>query len=621
MSENLNKNTEYSAGNIQVLEGLEAVRKRPAMYIGDVGQRGLHHLVYEVVDNSIDEALAGHCKNIDVFINENNSITVKDDGRGIPIDIHPKEKKSALEVVMTVLHAGGKFDKDSYKVSGGLHGVGVSCVNALSAHLQATVYRDGKVYTQEYEKGIPKTEVKEIGQTDKNGTEVTFKPDSSIFQETIYHYDILAARMRELSFLNKGIHLNITDKRRKNEEDEEYISDSFYSEGGLKEFVDLIDETREKLIENVIYIEGEHDGIPIEVAMQYNTSFSENVHSYVNNINTHEGGTHLSGFRRGLTRTLKNYAEKSKILEKEKVSISGDDFREGLTAVISVKVMEPQFEGQTKTKLGNKEVNSAVSNLVGKMLNYYLEENPNAAQTIVQKVVLAAKARQAATKAREMVQRKNILSGSGLPGRLSDCSEKDATQCEIFLVEGDSAGGTAKQGRDRRFQAILPLKGKILNVEKSISYKVYENEEIKTIYKALGVSVGTEEDNMALNLEKLRYHKVIIMCDADVDGSHISTLIMTFFFRYMKELVERGYLYIATPPLYLVKKGATQRYAWNDQERDEIAIEVGGPDAKVNIQRYKGLGEMNAEQLWDTTMNPDGRTLKQVSIDSAARFT
>ena len=618
MSENLNKNTEYSAGNIQVLEGLEAVRKRPAMYIGDVGQRGLHHLVYEVVDNSIDEALAGHCKNIDVFINENNSITVKDDGRGIPIDIHPKEKKSALEVVMTVLHAGGKFDKDSYKVSGGLHGVGVSCVNALSAHLQATVYRDGKVYTQEYEKGIPKTDVKEIGQTDKNGTEVTFKPDSSIFQETIYHYDILAARMRELSFLNKGIHLNITDKRRKNEEDDEYISDSFYSEGGLKEFVDLIDETREKLIENVIYIEGEHDGIPIEVAMQYNTSFSENVHSYVNNINTHEGGTHLSGFRRGLTRTLKNYAEKSKILEKEKVSISGDDFREGLTAVISVKVMEPQFEGQTKTKLGNKEVNGAVSNLVGKMLNYYLEENPNAAQTIVQKVVLAAKARQAATKAREMVQRKNVLSGSGLPGRLSDCSEKDATQCEIFLVEGDSAGGTAKQGRDRRFQAILPLKGKILNVEKSISYKVYENEEIKTIYKALGVSVGTEEDSMALNLEKLRYHKVIIMCDADVDGSHISTLIMTFFFRYMKELVERGYLYIATPPLYLVKKGTTQRYAWNDQERDEIAIEVGGPDAKVNIQRYKGLGEMNAEQLWDTTMNPDGRTLKQVSIDSAA---
>ena len=618
MSENLNKNTEYSAGNIQVLEGLEAVRKRPAMYIGDVGQRGLHHLVYEVIDNSIDEALAGHCKNIDVFINENNSITVIDDGRGIPIDIHPKEKKSALEVVMTVLHAGGKFDKDSYKVSGGLHGVGVSCVNALSDHLQATVYRDGKIHTQEYEKGIPITEVKEIGKTDKTGTEVTFKPDTTIFQETIYHYDILSARIRELSFLNKGIHLNITDKRRKNEEDDEYISDSFYSEGGLKEFVDLIDKTREKLIENVIYIEGEHDGIPIEVAMQYNTSFSENVHSYVNNINTHEGGTHLSGFRRGLTRTLKNYAEKSKILEKEKVSISGDDFREGLTAVISVKVMEPQFEGQTKTKLGNKEVNSAVSNLVGKMLNYYLEENPNAAQTIVQKVVLAAKARQAATKAREMVQRKNVLSGSGLPGRLSDCSEKDASKCEIFLVEGDSAGGTAKQGRDRRFQAILPLKGKILNVEKSISYKVYENEEIKTIYKALGVSVGTEEDSMALNLEKLRYHKVIIMCDADVDGSHISTLIMTFFFRYMKELVERGYLYIATPPLYLVKKGATQRYAWNDQQRDEIAIEIGGSDSKVGIQRYKGLGEMNAEQLWDTTMNPEGRTLKRVSIDSAA---
>ena len=614
MSENVENTTEYGAGNIQVLEGLEAVRKRPAMYIGDVGQKGLHHLVYEVVDNSIDEALAGHCSHIDVIINEDNSITVKDNGRGIPTDIHPKEKKSALEVVMTVLHAGGKFDKDSYKVSGGLHGVGVSCVNALSTHLKATIHRNGKVHEQEYSRGIPKYDVREVGTTDKTGTEVTFKPDDDIFLEIIYHFDILQARLRELSFLNKGIHLSLTDRRRK-DDDGEFVKDEFFSEGGLREFVDLIDENREKLLDGVIYMETEKNGVPVEVAMHYNTSFSENIHSYVNNINTHEGGTHLSGFRRALTRTLKKYADESGMLDKVKYEIAGDDFREGLTAVISVKVMEPQFEGQTKTKLGNKEVTGAVDQAVGEMLNNYLEENPSMAKQIVQKVLLAAQARNAARKAREMVQRKNVLSGSGLPGKLADCSDKDPKKCEIFLVEGDSAGGTAKQGRDRFFQAILPLRGKILNVEKAMQHRVFENEEIKNMFTALGVTIGTEEDSKALNLEKLRYHKIVIMTDADVDGSHIATLILTFFFRYMKPLVENGYLYIATPPLYLIKKGKEQHYCWSDDERDLLAEKLGG---SVNIQRYKGLGEMNAEQLWDTTMNPEARTLRQVSIDSAA---
>ena len=614
MSENVENNPEYGAGNIQVLEGLEAVRKRPAMYIGDVGQKGLHHLVYEVVDNSIDEALAGHCTHIDVLINEDNSITVQDNGRGIPTDMHPKEKKSALEVVMTVLHAGGKFDKDSYKVSGGLHGVGVSCVNALSSHLKATVHRNGKVHEQEYSRGIPQYDVREVGTTNKTGTEVTFKPDNEIFLDTIYHYDILQARLRELSFLNKGIHLSLTDKRRKDEEGN-FIKDEFFSEGGLREFVDLIDENREKLLDSVIYMETEKNGVPVEVAMHYNTSYSENIHSYVNNINTHEGGTHLSGFRRALTRTLKKYADESGMLEKVKYEIAGDDFREGLTAVISVKVMEPQFEGQTKTKLGNKEVTGAVDQAVGEMLNNYLEENPAMAKQIVQKVLLAAQARNAARKAREMVQRKNVLSGSGLPGKLADCSDKDPEKCEIFLVEGDSAGGTAKQGRDRFFQAILPLRGKILNVEKAMQHRVFENEEIKNMFTALGVTIGTEEDSKALNLEKLRYHKIVIMTDADVDGSHIATLILTFFFRYMKPLVENGYLYIATPPLYLIKKGKDQHYCWSDDERDLLAEKMGG---SVNIQRYKGLGEMNAEQLWDTTMNPEARTLRQVSIDSAA---
>ena len=614
MSENVENTTEYGAGNIQVLEGLEAVRKRPAMYIGDVGQKGLHHLVYEVVDNSIDEALAGHCSHIDVFINEDNSITVQDNGRGIPTDIHPKEKKSALEVVMTVLHAGGKFDKDSYKVSGGLHGVGVSCVNALSKHLKATVHRNGKVHEQEYSRGIPKYDVREVGTTDKTGTEVTFKPDDDIFLEIIYHFDILQARLRELSFLNKGIHLSLTDRRRK-DDDDNFVKDEFFSEGGLREFVDLIDENREKLLDSVIYMETEKNGVPVEVAMHYNTSFSENIHSYVNNINTHEGGTHLSGFRRALTRTLKKYADESGMLDKVKYEIAGDDFREGLTAVISVKVMEPQFEGQTKTKLGNKEVTGAVDQAVGEMLNNYLEENPAMAKQIVQKVLLAAQARNAARKAREMVQRKNVLSGSGLPGKLADCSDKDPEKCEIFLVEGDSAGGTAKQGRDRFFQAILPLRGKILNVEKAMQHRVFENEEIKNMFTALGVTIGTEEDSKALNLEKLRYHKIVIMTDADVDGSHIATLILTFFFRYMKPLVENGYLYIATPPLYLIKKGKEQHYCWSDDERDLLAEKMGG---SVNIQRYKGLGEMNAEQLWDTTMNPEARTLRQVSIDSAA---
>ncbi|MGB2363762.1 MAG: DNA topoisomerase (ATP-hydrolyzing) subunit B [Flavobacteriales bacterium] len=613
MSENLENKADYGAGNIQVLEGLEAVRKRPAMYIGDIGQKGLHHLVYEVVDNSIDEALAGHCTDIDVVINENNSITVIDNGRGIPTDLHPKEKKSALEVVMTVLHAGGKFDKDSYKVSGGLHGVGVSCVNALSIHLKVEVHRNGKIYHQEYERGVPMYDVKEVGTTDKTGTIVTFLPDNEIFHETVYHFDILQSRLRELSFLNKGIKLSLTDRRREDEEGN-FVKDNFVSENGLIDFVELIDENREKLLDSVIHMDTEKNGVPVEIAMHYNTSYSENIHSYVNNINTHEGGTHLSGFRRALTRTLKRYADESGMLDKVKFEIAGDDFREGLTAVISVKVMEPQFEGQTKTKLGNKEVTGAVDQAVGEMLTNYLEENPNMAKQIVQKVLLAAQARNAARKAREMVQRKNVLSGSGLPGKLADCSDKDPEKCEIFLVEGDSAGGTAKQGRDRFFQAILPLRGKILNVEKAMQHKVFENEEIKNMYTALGVTIGTEDDSKALNLEKLRYHKIVIMTDADVDGSHIATLILTFYFRYMKELIENGYLYIATPPLYLVKKGKEQHYCWSDEERDLMVEKMNG----ANIQRYKGLGEMNAEQLWDTTMNPETRTLRQVTIDSAA---
>ena len=618
MSEENKNQQNYGADNIQVLEGLEAVRKRPAMYIGDVGQKGLHHLVYEVVDNSIDEALVGHCSHIDVYINEDNSITVKDNGRGIPTDTHEKEKRSALEVVMTVLHAGGKFDKDSYKVSGGLHGVGVSCVNALSSDLKVEVHREGKVYEQEYKIGKPQYDVREIGTTDKTGTFVTFMPDKTIFIDTIYHFDILSARLRELSFLNRGIHLAITDKRRTTEEGD-FVKEEFYSEGGLKEFVTYLDGTRESILNDVIYIDGEKDGVPVEVAMVYNNSYTENVHSYVNNINTHEGGTHLSGFRRGLTRTLKKYADESGLLKKVKFEISGDDFREGLTAVISVKVMEPQFEGQTKTKLGNKEVTSAVSRSVSDMLSFYLEENPKQAHTIVQKVILAATARNAARKAREMVQRKSIMTGSGLPGKLSDCSERDPEKCEIFLVEGDSAGGTAKQGRNRHFQAILPLRGKILNVEKAMQHKVFENEEIKNMYTALGVSVGTEEDERALNTEKLRYHKVVIMTDADIDGSHIATLILTFFFRYMYELIEKGYIYIATPPLYLLKKGKNHRYCWSDEERDTLMEEMkAGKEVSIGIQRYKGLGEMNAEQLWDTTLNPEKRTLKLVTIDSAA---
>ena len=609
---------QYSADSIQVLEGLEAVRKRPAMYIGDVGQKGLHHLVYEVVDNSIDEALAGHATSVEVTINEGNSITVKDDGRGIPVAMHTKENRSALEVVMTVLHAGGKFDKDSYKVSGGLHGVGVSCVNALSTHLEVHVHRDGKEYQQEYSIGKPLYPVKEIGNSDYRGTIVTFQPDTSIFYESVYQYDILAARLRELSYLNRGIRIQLTDSR---DLDENGVArtEIFHSEGGLREFVAYVDQNREALIPEPMYMEGEIDAIPVEVAMVYNTSYSENIHSYVNNINTHEGGTHLAGFRRALTRTLKKYADESGILTKEKVEVAGDDFREGLSAVISVKVMEPQFEGQTKTKLGNSEVSGAVDRLVGEMLTNYLEEHPAEARTIVQKVVLAAKARIAARKAREMVQRKTVLGGNSLPGKLADCSETDPAQCEIFLVEGDSAGGTAKQGRDRKFQAIMPLRGKILNVEKAMQHKAFENEEIRNIFTALGVSLGTEEDSKALNTAKLRYHKIVIMCDADVDGSHIATLIMTFFFRYMKELVENGYVYIASPPLYLVKKGSKSAYAWNEGQRDQIARELGGEEQSgVTIQRYKGLGEMNAEQLWETTMNPEGRTLKQVTIDNAS---
>ena len=614
-----NKKPEYAADNIQVLEGLEAVRKRPAMYIGDVGVKGLHHLVYEVVDNSIDEALAGHCDTIDVFIHEGNSITVKDNGRGIPTAMHSKEKRSALEVVMTVLHAGGKFDKDSYKVSGGLHGVGVSCVNALSKDLKAVVHRDGILFQQEYKMGKPQYDVKEVGKTDHRGTDVTFMPDDSIFEVTEYNYDTLAARLRELAFLNKGIHISLTDEREA-DDDGKFLHEKFHSEGGLKEFAAYLDRNRESLISEVVYFEGEKDGIPVEVALTYNTSYTENIQAYVNNINTHEGGTHLSGFRRGLTNTLKKYANDSGMLAKEKVEIEGDDFREGLTAVVSVKVAEPQFEGQTKTKLGNREVTAPVSQGVSEMLANYLEEHPNEAKTIVQKVILAAKARQAARKAREMVQRKSVLTGSGLPGKLADCSSKDPAESEIYLVEGDSAGGTAKQGRDRFFQAIMPLRGKILNVEKAMQHKIFENEEIKNIYTALGVRVGTEEDSRALNIEKLRYHKIIIMCDADVDGSHIETLILTFFFRYMKELIELGYIYIATPPLYQVKKGAKSGYAWDDDQRDVMIQQMkgSGTESSVNVQRYKGLGEMNAEQLWDTTMNPEFRTLRQVQIESPA---
>lgn len=610
-------NNQYTASSIQSLEGMEHVRLRPSMYIGDVGTRGLHHLVYEVVDNSIDEALAGYCDTISVTIHEGNSITVRDNGRGIPVDMHEKEKKSALEVVMTKIGAGGKFDKDSYKVSGGLHGVGVSCVNALSNDLIATVYRDGKVYRQEYSKGKPLYDVKEVDTTKERGTEVFFQPDDTIFQELVYNYDTLAARLRELAFLNKGITITLTDEREK-DENGNFRTESFHSEGGLKEFVEYIDGNRESIMQNVIFMEGERDDIPVEVAMRYNTSFNENLHSYVNNINTHEGGTHLAGFRRALTRTLKKYADEKGIPQKEKVEITGDDFREGLTAVISVKVMEPQFEGQTKTKLGNSEVSGAVDKIVGEMLTNFLEENPGEASMIVQKVVLAAKARQAAKKAREMVQRKSPMGGSGLPGKLSDCSSKDPEISEIFLVEGDSAGGTAKQGRDRHFQAILPLRGKILNVEKSMLHKVYENEEIKNIYTALGVSVGTEEDAKALNLSKLRYHKIVIMTDADIDGSHISTLILTFFFRYMKELIEQGYIYIASPPLYLLKKGNKKVYAWNEKEREEKTLEMSADGKGVEVQRYKGLGEMNPEQLWETTLNPDNRILKQVTIESLA---
>ncbi|MEG0931595.1 DNA topoisomerase (ATP-hydrolyzing) subunit B [Algoriella sp.] len=611
-------NNTYTADNIQALEGMEHVRLRPSMYIGDVGVRGLHHLVYEVVDNSIDEALAGYCDTISVSILEGNSVRVIDNGRGIPVDLHKKEGKSALEVVMTKIGAGGKFDKDTYKVSGGLHGVGVSCVNALSNHLSAEINKNGKSYIQEYSKGKALYDVKEVGVSDHNGTTVTFTPDDTIFQETVYNFSTLASRLRELSYLNKGITITLTDEREK-DADGNYVTETFHSEGGLKEFVEFIDGSREAIMDKVIFMEGERDGIPVEVAMRYNTSYTENLHSYVNNINTHEGGTHLTGFRRALTRTLKKYAEENFNLAKEKVEIVGDDFREGLTAVISVKVMEPQFEGQTKTKLGNSEVSPAVDKIVAEMLTNFLEENPTEAKQIVDKVVLAAKARQAAKKAREMVQRKNPMGGSGLPGKLADCSSRNPEESELFLVEGDSAGGTAKQGRDRHFQAILPLRGKILNVEKAMAHKVLDNEEIKNIYTALGVTIGTEEDSKALNISKLRYHKVVIMTDADVDGSHISTLILTFFFRYMKELVEQGHIYIATPPLYLIKKGAKGEYAWNEKDRERLTAEFSsdGSGKGVTIQRYKGLGEMNAEQLWDTTLNPEFRTLRQVTIDSA----
>lgn len=611
-------NNGYSASNIQVLEGLEAVRKRPAMYIGDTGEKGLHHLVYEVIDNSIDEALAGYCSEIDLFINEDNSISVRDDGRGIPVDYHEKEKKSALEVVMTVLHAGGKFDKGTYKVSGGLHGVGVSCVNALSIYLKAEVHREGKVYVQEYSKGKPASSVQEVGVTDVSGTIITFKPDDSIFTTFEYRYDILATRLRELAFLNAGICLNITDKRVVNE-DGDYKSESFYSESGLEEFVKYIDRSKEALIEDAIHIVTEKNGIPVEIALTYNTSYNENVFTYVNNINTIEGGTHLTGFRRGLSRTLKKYAEDSRMLERLKIDVSGDDFREGLTAVLSVKVAEPQFEGQTKTKLGNSEVMGAVDQAAGEALGHYLEENPREAKTIVEKVILAATARHAARKAREMIQRKSPLAGGGLPGKLADCSDKDPKNCEVFIVEGDSAGGTAKQGRDRFFQAILPLRGKILNVEKAMSHKILENEEIRNIYTALGVTIGTEDDTKELNMDKLRYHKVIIMTDADVDGSHIATLILTFFFRHMRPLIDKGYVYVATPPLYLCKKGKVEEYCWSDAQRQAfIAKYADGNEDAIRTQRYKGLGEMNAEQLWSTTMNPEHRALRQVTVENGA---
>lgn len=608
----------YSADKIQVLEGLEAVRKRPAMYIGDLSTRGLHHLVYEVIDNSIDEALAGWCDKIDVIIHTDNSITVTDNGRGIPTDLHEKENRSALEVVMTVLHAGGKFDKGSYKVSGGLHGVGVSCVNALSNVLVATIYRDGKIFRQEYRKGVPQNDVEVIGTTELTGTRITFIPDDTIFTITTYEYSILASRLRELAFLNKGLTLTLTDERTTDEEGN-YPSESFFSERGLADFIDYLDVTREPLMPDPISIEGEKNNIPIEIAMQYNTSFSENLHSYVNNISTHEGGTHLAGFRRGLTRTLKSYADKSGMLSKLKFDINGDDFREGLTAIISIKVAEPQFEGQTKTKLGNSDAMGAVDMMVSESLNHYLEENPREARTIVNKVILAATARHAARKARELVQRKNVLSSTGLPGKLADCSERDPALCEIYLVEGDSAGGTAKQGRDRKFQAILPLRGKILNVEKAMQHKVFDSDEIKNIFTALGISIGTDEDSKALNLEKLRYHKVIIMTDADVDGSHIATLILTFFFRYMKELIEHGYVYIATPPLYLLRKNKEERYSWSEDDRVRTVKEwsADGEGKGIHIQRYKGLGEMNAEQLWSTTMNPESRILRQVTIENS----
>ena len=620
MSEEIEQtNNEYSADSIQVLEGLEAVRMRPSMYIGDVNTKGLHHLVYEVVDNSIDEALAGYCKNIDVTINEDNSISVSDDGRGIPTGMNQKENRSALEVVMTILHAGGKFDKGSYKVSGGLHGVGVSCVNALSTKLVATIYREGKIWRQEYSKGFPLADVQVIGETDRTGTTIYFKPDDSIFYVTEYKYDILAARLRELAYLNRGIRLSLTDKRTIDSDTNEFKSEVFYSEKGLSEFVEYLDETREKLIDETIHITTEKNGIPIEVAMHYNTEFKENVYSYVNNINTIEGGTHLAGFRRGVMQTLKTYADNSGMLSKLKFDISGEDFREGLTAIISVKVAEPQFEGQTKTKLGNTEVGSAVAQAVSVALANYLEEHPKDARAIVDKVILAAQARHAARKARELVQRKTVLSGSGLPGKLADCSDNNPENCEIFLVEGDSAGGTAKQGRDRKFQAILPLRGKILNVEKALAYRVWESEEIKMIFQALGITIGTAEDSKAVNLEKIRYHKIVIMADADVDGAHIATLIMTLFFRYMRSVIENGYLYIATPPLYSVKKGKEQRYCWTEEQRLQLIQEMGaGKESSLHIQRYKGLGEMTAEQLWDTTMSPDGRTLRQVTIENAA---
>ncbi|WP_314790842.1 DNA topoisomerase (ATP-hydrolyzing) subunit B [Tannerella forsythia] len=608
---------EYSSKNIQVLEGLEAVRKRPAMYIGDTGEKGLHHLVYEVVDNSIDEALAGFCKNIEVVINEDNSICVTDDGRGIPVDYHEKEGKSALEVVLTVLHAGGKFDKGTYKVSGGLHGVGVSCVNALSSHLKAEIHRNGKIYIQEFSQGKPLGDIRETGTIDRTGTIISFKPDDTVFTVTQYKYDILANRLRELAFLNAGIYLTLTDKREK-KEDGSFKSEVFHSNEGLKEFVRYIDKSKESMIHDVIHIVTEKQGIPVEVAMTYNTSYNESVFSYVNDINTIEGGTHLSGFRRGLTRTLKKYAEDSKLLEKAKVEIQGDDFREGLTAVISIKVAEPQFEGQTKTKLGNNEVMGAVDMAVGEALGYYLEEHPKEAKAIVDKVILAATARQAARKAREMVQRKSPFSGGGLPGKLADCSSKDAAECELFLVEGDSAGGTAKQGRDRNFQAILPLRGKILNVEKAMEHRIFDSEEIQNIFKAMGVTIGTEDDPKELNLSKLRYQKIIIMTDADVDGSHIATLILTFFFRRMRGLIEKGYVYLATPPLYLCKKGKVEEYCWTEQQCQKfIDTYGGGNESQIHTQRYKGLGEMNDHQLWDTTMNPENRTLKQITIENA----